>query len=168
MKHFVPTPSEGRESEGEPFTFFKWILRVPGGELKLHFQQQEQKLAYSHKWNNFWACITNWQKHIKKNNRNTWINIAVHSLICVIIYSFIFASNCCVLLHSILEIKYAQTIASKKLLFLLGIIIIIFVGIIFLQSVLKACVKSASSATSEKQRLLFVNYLCPWSRSYRW
>ena len=46
MKHFVPTPSEGRESEGEPFTFFNGSWG--GGGVKLRFKQQEQKLACSH------------------------------------------------------------------------------------------------------------------------
>ena len=55
---------------------------------------------------------------------------------------------------------------AKSYYFSLESLLLFFVGIIFLKSVLKACVKSAASATSKKQPLLFVNYLCPWSRSY--
>ena len=50
MKHFVPTPSEGRESEGEPFTFFNGSWGG-GGETSL--QATRTKVSMQPLWKQF-------------------------------------------------------------------------------------------------------------------
>ena len=87
-KYFVPTPAEGRERVNH--SHFQWILSVPGGGVKLRFQQQAQTLhaAISERILSTHSKLT--ETHEKTTETHEYCGMFIN----LFYYLFIFASYC--------------------------------------------------------------------------